>query len=475
MINLGLSRITSLLQPLFFSHPSLPWRTIHIAGTNGKGSTATYISTLLSHQGYKVGRFTSPHLVHRWDCISLNQRIVDKDVFLAIESEVQKRSREQGINATEFEVLTAVAFELFTRHGMEFGVVECGLGGRLDATNVLREQDVEVAVLTKVGLDHQDFLGDTVKKIAEEKAGIFKTGVAVVVDQSNEPCVLDVVREKVKDVNAGDDDSSRFLVQLPSELEIDALNEPGVKAMNLADHQKQNLTTALGAFYYLMEHRQSSAVAEQHMQSTIRDLPDLIQQSHASIRGRLETLTLPPHLLPSSIPNEQKKTNTPFQVLVDGAHNPQAAVALAKHIRDHIRGPSNLPIIWVMSLKRDKDISTFIKTVVAPGDHVVTCAFAPVESMPWVSSMDPYELAKEVTRIMGGQEHHVEVGLDPKRGHPTVAAAIRRALSISMSASPDTGSSLDDGGIRPDRIPICIAGSLYLVGDVMRALDDTED
>ncbi|KAL2400016.1 hypothetical protein ABEF93_004388 [Exophiala dermatitidis] len=292
MITLGLQRISRLLAPLFAKYPTgLPWKAIHIAGTNGKGSVAALISTFLSASGYRVGRYTSPHLIDRWDCITLDQKVVDRDTFLAAEERVQKRSLSQsqsqagGSDATttddkpsEFEILTATAFELFTSQGMDVAVVECGLGGRLDATNVLRPQDVLVSVLTKVGLDHTDFLGDTIDRITEEKAGIFKPGVPVVVDESNEPNVLDVVRRKVREkevhrqqgqqqhddgVGAGipgvksetttvDDDESGIFV-LPETLRAPLLHNRGVAQLGLATHQVQNLVTAFTAYYVAEE------------------------------------------------------------------------------------------------------------------------------------------------------------------------------------------------------------------------------
>ncbi|KAK5256123.1 folylpolyglutamate synthase, partial [Exophiala xenobiotica] len=198
MIKLGLQRISALLNPLFTTYPNtLPWKAIHIAGTNGKGSIASLISTFLSNSGYSVGRFTSPHLIDRWDCITLNQRVVERERFLAAEAKVRQRSESDNVGASEFELLTATAFELFTDAKVDVAVVECGLGGRLDATNVLRQGDVLVSVLAKVGLDHTEFLGDTVEKVAREKTGIFKAGVPVVVDGSNTPEVLDVVRERM--------------------------------------------------------------------------------------------------------------------------------------------------------------------------------------------------------------------------------------------------------------------------------------
>jgi folylpolyglutamate synthase/dihydrofolate synthase len=451
MINLGLSRISSLLRPLFNTHDPLPWRAIHIAGTNGKGSVASYISTFLSYQGYKVGRFTSPHLINRWDCIWLNSRVVEKDVFLEVESELKDRSAKEGINASEFEILTAVAFELFTRHGMDFGVVECGLGGRLDATNALRSQDVAVSVLAKVGLDHTEFLGSTLKEIAGEKCGIFKKDVPVVVDESNEDVIKDVVKEKLQEVNTGAAEGLWF--RLPTD-QTAVLNADAIRGIGLADHQKQNLSTAYTA-YYAAEQRQSSSKAtssqatttqsfEQRIESTIQHLPTLIKNSHASIRGRLEWLPLPPHLQPAG------NHDPSVRALIDGAHNPQSADALASYINGNIRtNPSGPPITWVISMKRGKEIETILRTLVHEGDNAVTCSFGPVDGMPWVESLDAEQLAKQVQELTSGK-----VEAAPHNGD--IASAIQLAVTMA------------DGG------PLCIAGSLYLVGDVLRLVVEAD-
>lgn len=461
MINLGLSRITSLVRPLFSVHDPLPWRAIHIAGTNGKGSIASYVSTFLSHQGYKVGRFTSPHLINRWDCIWLNSRVVERDVFLAVESELKARSTEEGIQASEFEILTAVAFELFTRHGMDFGVVECGLGGRLDATNALRPQDVAASVLAKVGLDHTEFLGGTLQEIAGEKCGIFKHGVPVVVDESNDQVIKGVVEDKLKEVNPGPGNAEDLWFKLPTNqaaiLETDSIRDVG-----LADHQKQNLTTALTAYYTVEQRQPLSQTASQdmmgqtpdsRMDSTIQHLPQLIKDSHASIRGRLEWLSLPAHLLPSS------KRGQNVQVLIDGAHNPQSASALASYVDNHIRSnnknDSHLSkqqptVTWLMGMKQGKEANTILQTLLRDGDNVVTCSFGPVDGMPWVQSLDASDLADKVRQCTSG---HVESApAAPNKGH-NVASAI--ALAVTTAG----------GG------PLCIAGSLYLVGDVLRLVE----
>lgn len=452
MINLGLSRISSLLRPLFSVHDPLPWRAIHIAGTNGKGSIASYVTTFLSHQGYKVGRFTSPHLINRWDCIWLNSRVVDKDSFLAVETELRNRSAEEGIQASEFEILTAVAFELFTRHGMDFGVVECGLGGRLDATNALRPQDVAVSVLAKVGLDHTEFLGSTLREIAGEKCGIFKAGVPVVVDESNEQQVKDVVKGKLAEVNAKNRDPEGLWFKLPAN-HATVLDSNSIQGLGLADHQKQNLLTALTAYYAAEQCRPrpetvpqgtTSQASEQRIESTIQHLPQLIKASHASIRGRLEWLSLPSHLLPSSYRDQN------IRALIDGAHNPQSASALASYVDKILRkshNSPNQPITWLLAMKRGKEITTILQTLIREGDNVVTCSFGPVDGMPWVESLSAAEVAEQVQQLTSGN-------VDATSGS-NIAVAMERAVTLA------------DGG------PLCIAGSLYLVGDVMRLVQES--
>ncbi|KIX08140.1 uncharacterized protein Z518_02796 [Rhinocladiella mackenziei CBS 650.93] len=463
MINLGLQRISQLLNPLFTHHPTLPWKAVHIAGTNGKGSVASLISTFLANSGYKIGRFTSPPLIDRWDCIALNQHPVDRDRFLSIENNVKNRSVSQGLNASEFEILTAMAFQLFTDEEVDVAVVECGLGGRLDATNVLRPQDVLISVLTKVGLDHTEFLGDTVEAVAAEKAGIFKPGVPVVVDESNQMSVLTVVRDRLKELGWGSEgDEGRYLLSP----ERTAALDNALDRINLAKHQEQNVRTAYTA-YELAELRlppSNSSVkstletrsitvpsVDERLANTTHNLPFLISTAQSSLRGRLERLTLPAHLLPSNRGNES------VPVLLDGMHNPQSAQALADYIGTHIRPRSTAPFTWVLSVKNDKDVRNILSILLKRSDNVVTCTFGPVDRMPWVKSMDATALAGIAREFTDGR---VEVAPDGR-----VDEAIRSAVKVA-------GRGKDGEGGRDGQI--CIAGSLYLVSDVLRCVRDGE-
>jgi dihydrofolate synthase/folylpolyglutamate synthase len=170
---LGLERIEKLCQ--FFGQPQLGYPTVHIAGTNGKGSTAAMLAAIAKAAGLRTGLYTSPHFV------ALNERIQIDGMpvsFAEIEEKLQScRPLVESINATYFETLTAIAFAIFAQRGIEIAVIETGLGGRLDATNVVQPQ---LTIITTIGLEHQRYLGRTLTQIASEKAGIIKNGVACV-------------------------------------------------------------------------------------------------------------------------------------------------------------------------------------------------------------------------------------------------------------------------------------------------------
>lgn len=448
MINLGLQRITRLLTPLFNVHPTLPWKAIHIAGTNGKGSVAALISTFLSHSGYKVGRFTSPHLIDRWDCITLNQRVVEKDKFLSVERHFRDKNVDEGVHASEFEILTATAFQLFADEKVEVAVVECGLGGRLDSTNVLRPQDVLVSVLTKVGLDHTEFLGDTLEAVAAEKAGIFKPEVPVVLDRSNEANVISVAEGRLKELGWGHDGQDGVSVSLEEQKgcfsEIDQLEK-------LPKHQMQNLYTAFTAYRQaisrLVDLKHAGSPSETVPLLQPQQLPALVAEAQASLPGRLQWLTpaLPVEAWNRSPPSSLLPW-TKVRVLLDGAHNAQSAQALAEVVNTRFRR-LHPEILWVLSVKADKDVRKILSLLIQQGDGVITCSFGPVDRMPWVKSMDAEELASIARGFTNG---HVESSPAGR-----VDDAIRKAIDIAEQSGPSYRQ-------------VCITGSLYLIGDVLR-------
>jgi len=171
-----LERVALALKNL--GNPQHAFAALHVAGTNGKGSVAAMLHAMFVAGGYRVGLYTSPHLLSFTERIRVGEREIDEGAVVELAREIHGAATVRGIELTFFEFVTVMAFLHFARQGVALAVIEVGLGGRLDATNVL---DPEVAVITTIGLDHQEFLGDTLASIASEKAGIIKSGRPVII------------------------------------------------------------------------------------------------------------------------------------------------------------------------------------------------------------------------------------------------------------------------------------------------------
>lgn len=180
-INLGLERIRAILE--LMGNPQKKIKCVHVAGTNGKGSVCAILSTILTEAGYKTGLFTSPHIFKYTERIQIDGKQIDEDVFAEKIFKIQELSEKNNIHLTEFEILTAVMFEYFAENNVDFAVIEVGLGGKYDSTNVIEKP--LCSIITTIDLDHTERLGDTIEKIAEEKAGIIKPNCPVVINASN--------------------------------------------------------------------------------------------------------------------------------------------------------------------------------------------------------------------------------------------------------------------------------------------------
>ncbi|KAJ5714898.1 uncharacterized protein N7483_012079 [Penicillium malachiteum] len=411
MIELGLSRISSLLQ-----QTPLSWKAIHIAGTNGKGSISAYLSHLLSTDGVRCGRFTSPHLIDRWDCITIGERVVQESLFRQIEDQVKSRDQKLGIGASEFELLTATAFEIFNHEKVEVGVVEVGMGGRLDATNVL--SDVLVSVIAKIGMDHQAFLGSTIEEISREKAGILKPGVPCIVDNTNEPAVLKTLSNRIQELGI----DATFVSPERVEKQIPALAQ-FFKNVDLEPHQQENMSCAVSALRV--------ALPKVHPGADVLSL--IPRLTDVKWPGRLENISL------------QSLVGREEPVLLDGAHNPQSANVLGKFVDRKLRSQSQ-PVTWVVAASSGKDLAGVFRSIIRPGDNVASAEFGPVDGMPWVMPTNAVELADAIQSIP-------EIG-DVKSFEGDLVPALQWASKVSH------------GG------PLVIAGSLYLISDVHRLLRD---
>ncbi len=197
----GLERISILLDLL--DNPQDKLKIVHIAGTNGKGSTSTMISNMLICEGYKTGLFTSPYVIDFCERIQINGENIDKNLFAECVTKVREKIEElnkKDIIITEFEAITVSAFLCFVKSGCEYVVLEVGLGGRFDATNVVKSP--EAVVITSISLDHVAILGDTIEKIAFEKCGIIKNGTRVITSLNQKPEAFNVIRKQCENKGA---------------------------------------------------------------------------------------------------------------------------------------------------------------------------------------------------------------------------------------------------------------------------------
>lgn len=405
MIELGLARVGRLLK-----YTPQPWRAIHVAGTNGKGTICAYLSSMLHATGIRCGRFTSPHLIDRWDCITVNDQVVQESVFLEAERLVLERNQIEGIRASEFELLTATAFEVFAREKIDIGVIEVGLGGRLDATNAMHSK--AVTVISKIGLDHQSFLGNTIEEIAREKAGIMRPGVPCVIDRSNPSAVHEVVEKYAGEIGTG-----VILSSTESPL-FDQLSEA-----DFPPHQWENLACAATAFHLIYT----------SPENPLQRLVPAIQ--NVQWPGRLQTVDI------KSLTGRQET------VLLDGAHNVQSAEVLGSYVDKRLRKDSK--VTWVLAASQGKELQGILEPLLRPGDCVAAVQFGPVDGMPWVEAMAPQDIlsAAAAAGVNATQLH--DAGSDLSR-------ALRWTVTVA------------NGG------PIVIAGSLYLVSDLLRLLRDAE-
>jgi dihydrofolate synthase/folylpolyglutamate synthase len=290
-------------------NPQQGLKCVHIAGTNGKGSTALIIADVLIKAGYRVGRFSSPHLHSYFERFTIDGQEIVAEVFQSILDGIEQHIRvmlERGeLHPTEFEVLTAVAFQYFQDEGVDVAVLEVGMGGSYDSTNVIIPL---VAVITGVDFDHMSYLGTSLEEIASNKAGIIKAGVPVVAGLMEEKAER-VVSNRARSAGSQLLKSSQTRVSRVGNPELQnqvidiegiGISMQGVRFALRGDYQLQNLATALTALQVLQE--KGYQVEEQ------------------SIRGSLLSLKLPGRL--------EVIQQNPL-VIADAAHNPQGAKALA--------------------------------------------------------------------------------------------------------------------------------------------------
>lgn len=518
MIQPGLDRIAQLI-----AHVPTPWRAIHVAGTNGKGSICAYISAMLDvynksdyrlatgQPALKHARYTSPHVLRPRDCINIDGKMLSRELFSDVRHEL--RTLTKKVKPSEFELLTAIAFEAFTQKKVDLAVIEVGMGGRDDATNVLGQNfgqkvphvytnprfsgvirfdeaaDMRppplVSAIAKIGLDHQEFLGSTLAEIAANKAGIIKPSAAVVYDLSNAAEVQAVLQQTAADTpGAAIETWKELSVSAPNGawLDDDAASPP--KTANplwtsAPQHTRRNTSVAFRSTWAALQRLQRVPAPETSIPALTRPALAALHKKMIDaalgvvIPGRQESVAynpewfvpLPPPVIhprrkgerrkpPSNAPVPSRATRT---LLLDGAHNAQSALALAETI-DRLRATqvsAGLPtkVHWVVAASATKDVTGILDPLLRDGDNLQAVEFAtPVEDMPWVKAMPAAQIAAAAETLSGGRQ--IETRTWKKGNVHSVLLALGKELSA------------DD--------LLVVTGSLYLVGDVKRLMQQVE-
>ena len=410
--NYGLKRTFRLLELL--GNPDKKLKLIHVAGTNGKGSTTAMITKVLRGMGYKVGMYTSPYIEEFEERIQINGENIPKEKFVSLLVEVKEAVEkviEEGYDhPTEFEILTALMFLYFYREKVDYGVVEVGLGGTLDSTNVLTPI---VSVITSISYDHMNILGDTIEEIAKQKAGIIKDNVPVVVYPA-EKNVQDVIVKKAEVMNSKirlvQKNSVKLLYinrdDIYQEIQVSTMkNEYKVKLPLLGAHQMINLAVALNTIEVIFEGHNEKINVE------------LVEKALEDVewKGRLEVLNKKP------------------LIVIDGAHNIDGIKSLSYNVKKYFKYKR---IILLLGILADKQVDEMIEEITPLAEQVY--ALTP--------HSDRAQLNQELKEKIVKYNKNVTAVEDYEE------AAIK---AISEADEDDL---------------ILISGSLYMIGDMRKIL-----
>ncbi|GLR83068.1 bifunctional folylpolyglutamate synthase/dihydrofolate synthase [Azospirillum oryzae] len=415
VIDLSLDRVRRLLAALDHPERKLP-PVVHVAGTNGKGSTVAFLRAMLEAAGHRVHVYTSPHLVRFHERIRLAGRLIDDDHLAALLEECEVANAGNPI--TFFEVTTVAAFLAFSRVPADVVLLETGLGGRLDATNVVDKP--AVTAVTRISYDHRQFLGESLMEIGSEKAGIFKPGVPVVLAPQPEADALKVLKLRANAIAAPI--QSWSVEERPDGFRFESakrkldLPMPGLAGV----HQITNAGVAIACL--------------DHLPLAVDD--DAVRRGLATVEwpGRLQRLTRGP--LAENLP-------AGWELWLDGGHNDSAGEVLARQAVDWSRGQPDegsgsgpaLPLLLIYGMLSSKDPFEFLGPL-APFTHALRAVAIPGEEASFTA-----EESCETAKLCGIRDHGAADGVD--------------AALADLVAGRQT----------PARVLIC--GSLYLAGSVL--------
>ena len=401
----SLVRIRQLLDMLGNPHKQLKF--VHIAGTNGKGSTAAMTASILQKAGYKTGLFTSPYIYRFNERIQVNGQQIPDETVCNLTEQLSALASIMDEMPTEFDFVTAMGLVYFASVGCDIVVLEVGVGGALDTTNII--DTPEVAVITNIGLDHTDLLGNTVEEIAAVKAGIFKEGGSAVIYRaapSVEQVYENICREKNVRLKKADFASLKLhSCDLTGQC-FDCSGRKNLQLPLLGDHQMHNAAVVLSVIDTLIE--KGYAITEQNIYDGM---------ACVTWPGRFDIMHRDPLFI------------------IDGGHNPQCIDAMVKNIRDYLAGRRLIVLTGVLA---DKDYGEMFRPVMPYVQQFVCITPDNPRKMP------AQELATYL-RQAGAQAE----------GFDTVTEGVRRAMALAGS----------------DGVVLCF-GSLYSIGDIRHGLEE---
>jgi dihydrofolate synthase/folylpolyglutamate synthase len=406
-IKLGLEQVRALLAAL--GHPDRAFRSIVVAGTNGKGSVTAMVERALRADGYRTGRYTSPHLVALEERFAIDGVPISADELDRTAARVQSASACLPAPPSFFEATTALGLEVFRDRQIDIAVLEVGLGGRLDATNAVTP--VAVAI-TSIDFDHEQYLGDTIESIAREKAGIIKPG-ALVVLAPNPAEVEQVVTEVCARQGA-------VLIRAESNENVHVEMAEGRASLSLRTPRAHYSGLVLGL---RGRHQVGNAVTAIRLLEALADVG--MPVSTTAVRTGIEQVEWPGRL-------ELLQTRL-GSVLIDGAHNPAGAAALASYLDDTYGRP--LPL--VVGVMADKNIDRILNALAPAASHFVFTAVASDRAAR------PHDLASRAGIVCPGV---------PCVGIVSPLQAVRHAHTLGD--------------------PVVVAGSLYLAGEVRARISE---
>ncbi|KAL2204054.1 Mur ligase [Sarocladium strictum] len=413
-IKLGLERVKYAVPQ------SQSWQGLHVAGTNGKGSICAYLSGLFSLTDYSYGRYTSPAFPEKRHGVTINGEVLRQTMYDGNRSAVLNRYAKvhKGLQATSaqdpgaltpFEIDTATAFQIFEQLKVSYGIVEVGMGGATDATNVMK--DKAVTIISKIGIDHAEYLGRNLTDIAAVKAGIMARDVPCIVDHTNQPEVLQVLKQHARRVG------SRLILSSQSQGLLSGVEND---IWQLEDWQQQNLLCAVTAFKTVFPNESV-------------DLNKVLSMN-PSLPGRMQTVKI------SSTTDDGED----MTALVDGAHNPLATQSLARYVDRNLRKKRE-PVTWVIGFSQSdtKPFKQMLQDILRPQDSVAFVEFSR-------RADDPPPVAAEI-----GRPWALDC-LDKTRSDQAAPAgtSLEQALEWARQKSEC-------------KHPVVITGSLYLMRDVL--------